>query len=535
MISTFTNNFKVSFAEKSNTFIYFLKRIPLVGKKIPDNLYKRTHAKLIIGLIREILGVLGGFAGKAMYLGAMIILPAYLMTKDVAKLQPIFIHLFFFLSFILGPLMKNIIFDKTNKSAYNMITLMRADAREYYVGQILYRNIMDFIYFALPVMIISLIIGFSPIKAIVLVVELIAFRFMGEWLQLFIYDKAKVIIVEKNLYMSAVILGGLALAYALPVAGFTIDFKLILFNIFVVIIILGLGVAAFIYLWKYMGYTTIAKALLTKDNLFNRAAFKADMNFSTVKLDEKKMSKEDLNTKKYDKKQGYEYLNSLFFLRFRRIMAIPIRNRVVFIGVVFLIGIFFVFFMPSKRGEMVIAIKKSIPLLVFVMYSMSTGERICKAMFYNCDVSLLRYGYYKEGNVILSNFTSRLKRVVILNLIPALTLSIAIACIVLASGYSSELIGMIPLFLCILCLACFFSIHHLFMYYVIQPYTAELTVKSPLFKLINMIVYLFSYICLQIKTSSNYFTAGIIITTIVYMVVSLILTYRVAPRTFKLK
>ncbi|MBZ9606516.1 hypothetical protein G9F73_001505 [Clostridium estertheticum] len=535
MISTFINSFKVSFAEQANTFIYFLKRIPILGKKIPENLYKRTHAKLVIGVIREILGVLGGFIGKTIYLGVMIILPSYLMTKDIVKLQPYFLHILFFLSFILGPVMKNVIFDKTNKAAFNMITLMRADAREYYLGEIVYKNITDFIYFVLPVIIIGLIIGFSPLKAMVLVAEIIAFRLIEEGLQLFIYDKTEIIQKHKDLFMSLVIIGGLVLAYALPLLRVTIDFNLILFNAFVAIIVLILGVAAFIYLWKFKKYTLIAKDLLNKDSLFDVEAIRNQATFSTVKLDEKRMSKEELNTKKYDQKKGYEYLNSLFFLRFRRIMVKPVKERVVFIGFIFLITMYFVIFMPSKRVDIVNIIKKSIPPLVFIMYSMSTGERICKAMFFNCDASLLRQGYYREASVILSNFTSRLKRVVILNLIPALTLCSAIICIILASGYSSQLIGMIPLFLCIICLACFFSIHHLFMYYVLQPYTSGLTVKSPLFKVVNMVMYIGSYTCLQIKTTSYYFTAGIIITTIVYMVVALILTYRVAPRTFKLK
>ena len=149
--------------------------------------------------------------------------------------------------------------------------------------------------------------------------------------------------------------------------------------------------------------------------------------------------------------------------------------------------------------------------------------------------SLLRYSYYREGNVILSNFTSRLKMIVLLNIIPAIALSLAIAFVVVASGYSSKLISLIPLFLCILCLSCFFSIHHLFMYYVLQPYTAELTVKGPLFKFITVVVYLVSYACLQIKTSSFYFALGVLVITIIYMVVALIVTYRVAPRTFRLK
>jgi len=159
----------------------------------------------------------------------------------------------------------------------------------------------------------------------------------------------------------------------------------------------------------------------------------------------------------------------------------------------------------------------------------------CKAMFYNCDSSLLRYSYYREDKVILANFTTRLKKTVLLNIIPAIALSLAIAGVLVASGSSSELFSMLPLFLCILFLSCFFSIHHLFMYYVLQPYTAELTVKSPLFRFINVVIYTLSYICLQIKTTSYYFTLVVHVITITYMAIALILIYKVAPRTFKLR
>ena len=397
MISTFINSFKVSFALQANTFIYLLKRIPLVGKKIPDNLYKKTKAKLIIGIIREIFGVFGGFIRKTIYLGVMIILPSYLITKDITKMLPVFIHILFFLSFVLGPLIKTVIFDENNKAAFNMITLMRADAREYYLGEIVYRNITDFIYFVVPVVIIGLIIGFSPLNAIVLVSELIALKLIGEWLQLFIYDKLEILIKKKAIFISLVVLSGLMLAYGLPIFGILINFNPILFNLFTVIIILGLAVASFLYLWKYRKYTLISRVLLTKDKLFNIEAIRNEATFATVKLDEKKMSNEELNTRKYDEKKGYEYLNSIFFLRFRRIMVNPIKLRVVFIGIIFLITMYFVLFMPDKRGDILTGIKKSIPVLVFIMYSMSTGERVCKAMFYNCDSSLLRYCLLSRG------------------------------------------------------------------------------------------------------------------------------------------
>ena len=63
--------------------------------------------------------------------------------------------------------------------------------------------------------------------------------------------------------------------------------------------------------------------------------------------------------------------------------------------------------MKQKTFE---AMTQMMPLMVFVMYLESTGARICKAMFFNCDISLLKYGYYREADVILKNFKIRLKK-----------------------------------------------------------------------------------------------------------------------------
>lgn len=535
MIRTFSNSFKVSFAENANTFIHFLKRVPLIGKKIPDTLYKETNVKVALGIIGKIIGLLIGFFKKAFYLGVMILLPSYLMTKDIDKSMTNFLHIFFFLSLVLGSLIRTIILDSTNKKAFNMINLMRCDAREFYIGEIIYSNIEKFIHFIVPMIIIGLIIGLSPYKAFVLMIEFTFLRFIGEWFNVIVYRKTQIVIVTNNYIMSIASLLGIACAYGLPIVGKTINFQKVLFNNVTIISILFLGSMAFLYLWKFKGYTLISKKILTKDKLNDIEAIKTDLKFADVKIDEKKMNKEDLKRGLFENKQGYEYLNALFFKRHRRIMIAPVRIRVFMILAAFIIISGIMLFFPEHRESLLGVIKKSGPVMVFIMYTMSTGERICKAMFYNCDISLLRYGYYRQGKVILSNFTSRLKRTVILNIIPAFALCLAMTGIIAISGYASELITLIPLFLSILCLACFFAIHHLFLYYVIQPYTKELTVKSPLFKIVNSIIYIISYICLQVKTSSLYFTLGVMIVTIIYMLVALALTYKLAPKTFRLK
>jgi hypothetical protein len=535
MVRTFVTSFKVSFAQNANILIYFLKKTPFVGKRIPEKLYKQIPVKIIMGIICGIWILLSELFKKFLYFGVMLLLPAYLIAKREARILPEFLHIFFFLSFVLSPLTKGAIFEINDMSAFYMITLMRADARKYYLGEILYRMLKDFIYFLLPLTIIGLIIGYTPLNSIVLILELTAFRLMASALDLYTYEKTGTIFAQKLSFFIPLLLLGFAAAYALPLLGITIDFQFLLFNLFIIVSILALGALSFIYLWRYKKYTPIAKLMLNRLSLVGLEISEADMNFELVKLNENKMSKEDLRTEIFDKKLGYEYLNSLFFLRHRRIIISPIKMRIAIIGIAFIIGMFLVLFFPNTRNAILLIIERITPAMVFIMYTLSTAGTICKAMFYNCDSSLLRYSYYREDKVILANFTSRLKTTVSLNIIPAIILSLAIALVAVASGASSRLISLIPLFLCILCLSCFFSIHHLFMYYVLQPYTAELTVKGSLFNFINVVVYLISYFCIRIKTSSYYFTLGILIITIIYIAVALILIYKLAPRTFKLK
>lgn len=535
MYKTFKNTFNVEFAKKANGIIYVLQKLPLIGKKVPSTLYSYTRLKLILGVIATIFSVIGRFLGKALYLGLMIMLPAYYINGGMENIYPLFLQMFFFLSLVFGTIMESRVFTGSLREAFDMIRLMRCDAKKYYLKDIIYKNIADFIYFMPAMLIVGAIIGMEPITSVILIFEFVALRFIGEGVYLFVYSRFGLILHDKMWFIIPLMAIGLAVSYGLPFLKITMDCEPILFNFITPSIIGVLAVLSIMYEIKYKKYSNISIEMLRQQVFTDAEGAVEKAMFADVTLDEKKMHKEDFSKNLYEDKKGYEYLNALFFRRHIKIIVAPIRMRVIIVGVVFIAGVCLVYFAPETRGELIDALKGMSPLMFFVMYMMSTGARCCKAMFYNCDVSLLRYSYYREKDVILSNFKARLKRIVGLNLIPAIELCIAIVIIVIISGYANELLNMVPLILSILSLSCFFSIHHLFMYYVLQPYTEEFQVKSPIFSAVNGAVYFISYLCLNIKTAPSYFTFLVLAITIVYMFVALIVTYKVAPRTFKVK
>jgi hypothetical protein len=169
------------------------------------------------------------------------------------------------------------------------------------------------------------------------------------------------------------------------------------------------------------------------------------------------------------------------------------------------------------------------------MYLLSMGERICRAMFKNCDISLLRYPFYRKKEILLKNFQIRLFSIVRLNGILALAICAGAVLLSFLTEMNWAVSDQLLFCLTILLLSVFFSVHYLFLYYVFQPYTTELGVKNPFFNILNTAVYIACYLCLQIDTVPSSFVWIVLTATTLYIIIALVLVYRFAPKTFRVK
>lgn len=87
----------------------------------------------------------------------------------------------------------------------------------------------------------------------------------------------------------------------------------------------------------------------------------------------------------------------------------------------------------------------------------------------------------------------------------------------------------------IVALSLFFSVHHLFMYYIFQPYSTELNVKNPFFTIVNSVVLGVGFIAMQFKSELGMFAMIVVLSAVVYMLAALIMVYRFSGRTFRVK
>lgn len=541
MINTIIQGRMLVFVQQVNVLLYYVRKLPFVGEKIPYRLYGETDIKKAIGAIPVVFSVIGAFVGTFLYFLLMIKLPANWIQGFWEKegifvdQKAVMVYLFLIFSFLPGSFLVSNLTEGAKKD-YVLLHVMRIPAVQYYRSKMVLKGVKDTICFLVPL----LWFGFGAESAL-FVVSLFFTRYIGHAgiLQHYRHSekKGKKVFwksLGKTFLMFGIILAlGYGVAAAVPRLFFD---RYVMAEVVVFLSFTLVGMFCFSKVWKYGGYTIFAKKMVSLKDFLEQDDAVKEARAADVQIQDKDISKEELRSRKYEEKEGYDYLNAIFFERHKRIVSRAVKSRIIIILAVGLIGAVALLFVGEQMKQKTFeAMTQMMPVMVFVMYLESTGGRICKAMFFNCDISLLKYGYYREADAILKNFKIRLRKLLMLDSVPAAIICGMILLWTLLCGEILAVWKAIPLMAGSLLLSAFFCLFHLFMYYITQPYTEEKTVKSPIFSVVNALVYFGCYLCLQIQTGSWLFTLGVLAVTIIFIPLSYFCVFRFAPKTFKIR
>lgn len=541
MINTIIQGRMLVFVQQVNVLLYYVRKLPFVGEKIPYRLYGETDIKKAIGAIPVVFSVIGAFVGTFLYFLLMIKLPANWIQGFWEKegifvdQKAVMVYLFLIFSFLPGSFLVSNLTEGAKKD-YVLLHVMRIPAVQYYRSKMVLKGVKDTICFLVPL----LWFGFGAESAL-FVVSLFFTRYIGHAgiLQHYRHSekKGKKVFwksLGKTFLMFGIILAlGYGVAAAVPRLFFD---RYVMAEVVVFLSFTLVGMFCFSKVWKYGGYTIFAKKMVSLKDFLEQDDAVKEARAADVQIQDKDISKEELRSRKYEEKEGYDYLNAIFFERHKRIVSRAVKSRIIIILAVELIGAVALLFVGEQMKQKTFeAMTQMMPVMVFVMYLESTGGRICKAMFFNCDISLLKYGYYREADAILKNFKIRLRKLLMLDAVPAAIICGMILLWTLLCGEILAVWKAIPLMAGSLLLSAFFCLFHLFMYYITQPYTEEKTVKSPIFSVVNALVYFGCYLCLQIQTGSWLFTLGVLAVTIIFIPLSYFCVFRFAPKTFKIR
>ena len=111
----------------------------------------------------------------------------------------------------------------------------------------------------------------------------------------------------------------------------------------------------------------------------------------------------------------------------------------------------------------------------------------------------------------------------------------ALALLLFASGGADSPLDYGILFVSVVSMSIFFSVHYLTLYYLLQPYNAGTELKSGTYKVITVVTYLVSWTMIQVKLPILVFGLLMIAFCVIYCIVASFLVYRFAPKTFRLR
>lgn len=522
MNKTLQISFSLRNAYRVNGILYSLKQIPLVKRALPETLYRVRGLKVFARVLSVLWEIISIFLGKFLYLLTMVV--GIGMLYETAPADGVYLHILLCLTTI-GAFMNTSLFNPSWDKYYAII-LMRMDAREYtllnYTHSIL-KVIIGFIpftiWFGLSIGIplwLCLLIPFSVAGAKMVVA---AFSLWDYEKQGLVYNENK---LRKHFWLFAGLL--LAAAYGLPAAGVILP----------VMVTGGLMVALIpagaVGLWKivtFREYREINQQLLAQ--MVNQMDSVAQV---TQKQSQKSIS---ADAGIISQRKGFEYLNELFIKRHRKILWSS-SKRIAAICLFFFIGILLVFYfdpeIKQKTNELLMTF---LPYFVFIMYAINRGSGFTRALFMNCDHSLLTYSFFKRPEMVLALFRIRLREIMKINLLPALVIGTGLPVLLFASGGTENPLHYAVLFISILSMSMFFSVHYLTIYYLLQPYNAGTEMKSGTYQMVMSATYFVCFFLMQVRMPTLVFGIMCIAFCILYSIAACILIYRFAPKTFRLR
>lgn len=530
MIDTIVNIIRIETSIAINALIYFLKKLPFIRKYLKGVNYTFLRFKRFIGFFAVVLNLIKGplKSGVVLFLG--VILPGLFSGEQDAR-HPLTLVFFFYFLF-------RLFMSETlalNMQKYIMVKQLRMNSGKYAKANLVKSEGIKLVSRSVVFMAFSALLGISLWEALLISVLVTLTAIIAEAVHLFVFRKTGEVLDDHSIVMVVlylVITLGAGLSYFL-LSEFDAGRIILHPATFIALAVMAMASATFLHRYDKYGEAMNRATNLTK--LSNLETTIGEAKFADVKIKAKDFGVKELAEGQHGEKEGYAYLNALFFDRHKRIIRKPviIKSAVVVVAFVLIFGICY-FVESATLADLSREIIRNYTMAIFLMYMLCNSNRETRAMFYNCDLSMLRYGFYRKPGALLQMFTLRLRRIVLGNLLPTMLLIIGLLLVTAASGERNYR-EIMPVLLLLLSLSVFFSVHYIFMYYIFQPYTSSLGVKNPFFSIINGLVYMLSYMSMQIDEPAERFLIYIIFFSFAYVAMALVMVYTKAPKTFRVK
>lgn len=520
MVKTWRIALSLKTTGRVNMFLYALTSLPLVGKKLPmERLYKNRPLKAAATVLSVLVELFGGMIRKIVYFYVALFLPFRYFAVDPSGQA---LHALIFLSTI-GAIYNTRLFE-AKRDKYYALVLLGMDDRQYTLSQYFFDLAQFFVCYAFGGLYFGGKLGLSLFYRSLIPFYIVAVKLCSAAFFLKLYQKKGYTPMKNNTvfwaWISIVTLFCLAylpllFSYRMPKAVYAVVMGLTMVG----------GACGLAVVLRFPDFRCLYRYLLQnfidRDDAGNSSLFR--MQYLGVISE---------NTVIESRRKGFEYLNELFVKRHKKILWQSSR-RISVIAALLLaamgVGEFFV-------PEMVLArdVEYFLPKFIFVMYAINRGMGYTRALFVNCDRSLLSYSFFREPRRVVKLFCIRLRELIKINLLPAAVIGVGWTCLMLLAGAERNAELLIPL-ISLVSLSVFFSVHYLTIYYLLQPYSADTDVKSPLYTAVQLLTYVACALMMEVELPMRAFALLTVGCSPLYCLIACALVYFLSPKTFKLR
>ena len=521
MLKTLKYTFKLRKTYKTNSVLYVLRQLPFVKKILPPALSESKVLSFIATLIFLVWEVFSMTYGKIIYY--LFAIPGIVNFSDNPTAPEFFLQTLAL--FTIVGMFCNVDFLSYRKDKQYALSIFKLNAKEYTLVDMFY----SFFKTVVGTMPFILIVGPQynvPLWFCILVPFCVAFgKFVYSSFVLKNYEETGEVAYAGKKYWTWAVAGGIGfVTFLLPVFETKIPVEISMGIMFLALVagILSLG-----RILKYNNYTKINKDMLSQSTQAMENAKHKSNSYVTSSISE------DVNVT--SNKTGFEYLNDLFVKRHRKLLQKPtnIEAMVVIILAIMLHGLFY--FLGVERSTMGDLFSRMIPYFSFLVFMLNRGSQFTTALFLNCDRSLLTFSFSKKKRNLLKLFVIRLREIVKVHIPVGLALSAFVISFLYEQGNPESMRKCLLVFLTIMAENVIFCIHHMGIYYLLQPFNVNTEIKNANYYAITIITYAALYWLQLQKIALDVFAYSCLAFCFVYALIISILVYAFAPKTFRIK
>ncbi|WP_105128351.1 hypothetical protein [Streptococcus suis] len=519
-----------------NGFFYYLRKLPLVGKSIPESIFKSYSFKSGLFLVLHIISIPSRFLVK----GIWLTLNFYLASFWINILSGGEFNFWNILpeTWLLGFSLWLIFVGYTYRLGKGFEPFIAKSEREFMQNfglsqssflqsQLFIEPIITSLSYLPALLIFSSLSGnwlYLPLGLLTIP----AGSFTGQALNRWFFNRR--ILSRRNSWQSWVILG----------TGLAVIACLILFrNHLSLIFLLTVLVCQVLLIW--FGYGYLKQQTNHLDYLYycmdqslqmDKKIFELTKGNEYTRQGLQMQAKLSMETgKDLTHLSGMTYLNALLFDRYKNVLYKKVRDWILAVGVILVaLEAFRYYLEPFELTDAVLL--RCLPFSFMIMYVASSGKVVAQMVFVNCDISMLHYPFYREAKTIIAGFNYRFWQTCKLNLIFASSLFLTIM-VLGRFAFSMETILLTALLL--ISLTALFSFHDLFIYYILQPFTKDMDVSNPLYKFLSGALYWVAYLNTQLDLGSHTYILLVSLAMITYVSIGYWILLKKAPQTFRLK